>query len=226
MSSLRKVLVTGGTGFVGRWMQRTQPAGVEGHYIGRELYNGGVWPIPHFYVHLAPIAPTAVLDVARRYGGRVLYASSGAVYERTTRYADDKRLWEQECLASECNVVIARLFTFFGDGILKDDSKAITQFVKAAKACAPLRIWGDGATVRSYMSGAEMGRQLWAILFRGQNGEAYDVGSDEPVTMLELAQMVNRAFGNRSQIWIENRPEECTYYLPKDTAKTRALLSA
>ena len=133
--------------------------------------------------------------------------------------------WEWECLGTGQNVVIARLFTFYGDGILKDETKAIAQFVKAAKAGFPIRIWGDGSTVRSYMHGAEMGRLLWAILLRGQNGEAYDVGDDKPVTMLQLARMCNAAFGNRSQIWIENRPEECTHYLPRDAAKVKRLVA-
>ena len=120
------------------------------------------------------------------------------------------------------NVVIARLFTFFGERL--DDNKAITQFVKAARAGTPIHIWGDGGTVRSYMYGKEMAEWLWAILLRGKNGEAYDVGSDKPITMLALAQMVNQHFGNYSQIIIENRQENCTYYMPRDTSKTKALL--
>jgi nucleoside-diphosphate-sugar epimerase len=224
MSSIRRVLISGGTGFVGTWMRRTQPPDVQGAYMDREAYTTGFWPIPDFYVHLAPISPAAILNYAHRYGGRVLYASSGAVYDRQTEYADLKRVYEAECLATDVNVVIARLFTFYGDGILKDETKAITQFVKAAATGAPIKIWGDGSTVRSYMHGETMGRWLWAILLEGQNGEAYDVGSDKPVTMLDLAQQVNLAFGWKSPIFIEHRPEECTYYIPRDTAKTRALL--
>ena len=154
----------------------------------------------------------------------MMYVSSGAVYDHRTEYANNKRIWEAECLNSEVNVVIARLFTFFGEYL--DDNKAITQFFKAARAGRPIFIWGDGNTVRSYMYGADMGRWLWKILLSGQNGEAYDVGSDKPVTMLELARMVNKHFGNKSQIIIENKPEVCNYYIPRNLDKTRKLVNA
>lgn len=219
----RFVLVTGGTGFVGYWMQRTQPEDVEGQYMSRIEYERNFWPIPHYYVHLANIAPTQVIRYSMDYGGRILYASSGAMYNQHTEYADNKRKWELECLNSECNVVIARLFTFFGERL--DANKAIVQFVRAARAGEPLRIWGDGNTVRSYMYGSEMGKWMWAILLKGQNGEAYDVGSDRPITMLELAQMVASNYTPKPKIIIENRPETATYYMPKDLEKTRLLLT-
>jgi dTDP-glucose 4,6-dehydratase len=74
------------------------------------------------------------------------------------------------------------------------------------------------------MSGAEMGRWMWAILLRGKSGEAYDVGSDTPVTMLQLARWIIKAYRSTSSIVIENRPDRVPVYLPRDTAKTRALL--
>ena len=215
-----KVLITGGTGFVGTWMRKTQPVGVSAVYMDRKRYASSQWPIADFYAHLANVSPTQILSFARRYGGRVMYCSSGAIYERNGEYADNKRRWEVECLNSELNIVIARLFTFFGKKL--DDNKAITQFVKCAKAGKPIRIWGDGNTVRSYMYGADMGRILWTILLRGQNGEAYDVGSDKPITMLELARMIVQRYP--TEIIVENKPEECTYYMPKDIDKTRLLM--
>lgn len=228
---MRRVLVTGGTGFVGYWMQKTKPSNIDALRLNRYNYVEGLWKLHKWdaIVHLAPVPPTQVLTYVLHRSIRLLFASSGAIYDRETEYADNKRRWEMECLMDvlyepRTDVVIARLFTFFGDKL--DENKAISKFVKAAKAGEPIRIWGDGNTVRSYMSGREMGEWMWAILLRGESGQAYDVGSDKPVTMLELARMVNKAFGNKSQIIIENRPEECPYYMPKDTAKTRRLLRA
>jgi dTDP-glucose 4,6-dehydratase len=197
---------------------------VEGFYLSRKQYEEALWPIPHYYIHLAPIAPTEVICFSRRYGGRILLASSGAVYDQDTEYAENKRRWERQLLdASDLNVVIARLFTFYGEKL--DGNKAITQFIRSAREGKMLRIWGDGNTVRSYMHGAEMGKWLWAILFKGQNGEAYDVGADKPVTMLELARMVASNYKPKPPILIENGEDRAPVYLPKDTAKTRRLLN-
>lgn len=217
---MTNVLIAGGTGFVGHWMQQTQPEEIKSRaYLDHKQYN---WRRFHWdaIVHLAPIAPTEYLEFANKYNTRLLYCSSGIVYhpENNTEYRMNKIMGEQECLNSGVDVVIARLFTFCGERL--DDNKAITQFEKAAKNGEPLRIWGDGNAVRSYMHGSELGKWMWAILLRGQSGEAYDVGSDEPITLLDLAKRYS------DNIIIENsRPDPMPVYLPMDTAKTRKLLN-
>lgn len=221
---MARVLVTGGTGFVGYWMEQTQPHIEMSHYMNRAGYDEGSWMNFDwdFLVHLAPISPSAVIEYCLHHDTRLLFASSGAVYERHTLYADDKRSYEMNCLAADIDVVIARLFTFYGEHL--DADKAYSRFSKAAAEGRKIEIWGNGKTVRSYMHGSEMGKWLWAILLKGKSGEAYDVGSDVPVTMMELAQQINMKFGNRSEIVCDGRKDDCPMYLPKDTAKTRKLL--
>lgn len=221
-----KVLVTGGTGFIGSWMQRTKPVELSYvHYLNHHGYDQKWWWMKenwNLIVHLAPVSPEDVIECASRCKARLLYCSSGAVYERKTEYANNKRRWEQECLSSGVDVVIARPFTFYGRGL--DQDKAISRFSHSARKGETIIVWCDGSTVRSYMSGEEMAKWMWAILLRGKTGEAYDVGSDKPVTMLQLAQTINRRYGNRSPILLEYQTQECPVYLPKDTAKTRRLL--
>ncbi len=217
------VLVTGGTGFVGFWLKQTEPDSVNCWYIGKDNYESAPWGFHSWdcIVHLANIAPKKVLTYCRLNNARLLYCSSGIVYhpENDTEYRQSKIRWEQECLDSGVDVVIARLFTFCGERL--DDGKAIVQFERAAKAGEPLVVWGDGSCVRSYMPGEELGRWMWAILLRGERGEAYDVGSDEPVTMLELARRYS------DNIIIEpGCPVPMPHYMPVDTAKTKRLLDA
>lgn len=222
-----KVLITGGTGFVGYHMQQTAPSDMQLTLMSRRDYFLEIpqWFSDRYYqkydyiVHLAPVAPNLVIKCAQHSRARLLYASSGIVYhpEWDTEYRRNKMAWEKECLEKYPNTVIARLFTFCGEKLTPDH--AYPAFEQAAKDGKPIRIWGDGFCIRSYMHGEEMGRQLWAILLRGKSGEAYDIGSDEPVTMLELAQKFS------DNVIIENRrPDPMPCYLPTDTAKTRALL--
>jgi len=222
-----KVLVTGGTGFCGSWMRQTAPPDLRISYIGKSDYElrHWKWMTWDYIVHLANISPYEVLEFAQPFGVRVLYASSGIVYhdENDTEYRQNKLDWEKECLDSGIDVVIARLYTFYGERL--DDGKAFTQFERAAKAGEPLKIWGDGSCVRSYMYGAEMGRWLWGILLRGERGQAYDVGDDTPVMMLELARRVIHYYRSKSEIVMEpNHPVPMPYYIPRDTAKTKMLL--
>ena len=214
------VIVTGGTGFVGYWMKQTQPDGLNCKYIGKLDYHLWYWHVCEwdYVIHLAPEPPTRAISAALLNGCRLLYCSSGIIYhsENDTEYRRAKVDGEKQCLDSGADVVIARLFTFSGERLTPDH--AIVAFEQAAQIGQPLHIWGDGSCVRSYMHGEEMGRLLWAILLHGERGEAYDVGSDEPVTMLELARRYS------DDIIIEGGRDAMPVYLPPDTEKTRKLL--
>ena len=50
-----------------------------------------------------------------------------------------------------------------------------------------IEIKSDGQSVRSYQYGTDLCVFLWALLNRGQSGEAYNVGSDEPILISDLA---------------------------------------
>jgi len=226
---ISKVLITGGTGFVGKWIERTASANMLLTSLNRadykeydSTYLSWDW---NYVIHLAPIAPTFALECAKRQKIRLLYASSGIVYhpENDSEYRRNKLAWEQECLESGADVVIARLFTFSGEGL--DDNKALVAFEKAARANQQINIWGDGKTIRSYMHGATMGLWLWAILLHGERGEAYDVGSDIPITMLKLAQNLKKVYQYQSPIYIHGGKDPMPVYLPPNTAKTRRLLT-
>jgi len=226
MPSIAKILVTGGTGFVGYWMRRLQPGHVDALYLSHKNYNGLKWNNWTGYnvIHLANTSPTLPLQLVKENNTRLLYCSSGIIYhpEWNTEYRQGKLVGEVECLTSGADVVIARLFTFFGKRL--DEQKAITHFYHAARANKPLQIYGDGSTVRSYMHGSEMARQLWAIFEKGKRGEAYDVGDDEPVTLLQLARKIIKSTGSKSVIEFIDKPNPMPHYLPPNTEKTKGLL--
>lgn len=216
---MNKVLITGGTGFVGHWMKVTKPANVSVTYLGREAYHEFTqlnWK--HFdydgYVHLAPVSPLHVIVGAKWNHARLLYCSSGIVYhpENDSQYRRDKIAWEIDVAASNIDYVITRLFAFSGEKL--DDGKAITQFYKRAIAGEPLQIYGDGSTVRSYMHGYDLGKTMWKILQHGESGRAYDVGSLVPVTMLELAQFIIFTTKSKSKIEFIDKPNPMPVYLP------------
>jgi len=217
-------MITGGTGFCGYWITKTAPPEFAVFPLSRLDYQGQLYTDWKYIIHLAPIAPTRILDIAKKCGARVLYASSGIVYhsENDTQYRQDKIAWEKECLASGVDVVIARLFTFFGSRL--DKFKAFTTFTLAARNNQPLVISGDGNTIRTYMHGRDMGRIIWAILLHGERGESYDVGSDDPITMLELAEKIIKREASKSEIIIENGKDAMPYYIPENTEKTKLLL--
>ena len=152
-----------------------------------------------------------VLQFARQSGaGRVLYTSTGAVYGRSTTllhtpesyletnaprppadsYEAAKREAELLCLRhEELNLVIARCFAFAGPHLPLDQHFAIGNFLGAALANRPIHIKGDGTPRRSWLYMADLAVWLWTMLAQGEAGRAYNVGSDEGMSITEAARL-------------------------------------
>jgi len=153
---------------------------------------------------------------------RFLLTSSGAVYGRLpagldraretlrrcdepsrTRlgYADGKRDAERLCAeaaAGGMEVTIARCFAFVGPHLPLDSHFAIGNFIRNAIDGGPISVRGDGTAVRSYLYAAELVEWLVTILLRGRSGQAYNVGSEDGVSIAELARRVATVAGESS----------------------------
>ncbi len=165
-----------------------------------------------------------MLDVALGTGaGRFLFTSSGSVYGKqpptlervgesfpgvpdannlTDAYAisgEAKRRAEQLCEAyardHKLATVIARGFTFAGPGMPLDGKFAFGNFIHDALAGRPIVLTGDGTPVRSYLHAIDFTIWLWTMLVRGTSGRAYNLGSEHPVTLRELAHAIAGEFG-------------------------------
>ena len=188
MDKLKKVLCTGGTGFVAHWLFETKPNDVDLYGLNRGAYQEpwepGDWD---YIIHLAPISPDRVIDYCQHKHIKFLHASSGAVYEGKGKYADDKRAWERRCEASGVDRVVCRLFATSGLPFQKN--KALSAFVESAIKGETIKVWGDGSTVRTYLYGFDAATWFWKILLDGMG--TYDVGALNPITMFEVATMVS-----------------------------------
>ena len=161
-----------------------------------------------------------MLELAMRAGGpRFLFISSGAVYgpqgdvaqlgeahaggpdplNPRNAYAEAKRLAELWCVAT-LPTVIARAFAFVGPGLPLDAHFAIGNFIGDALAGRSITVRGDGTTVRSYLYATDLAIWLWTLLFRGAAGRAYNVGSEEAVSIRELATRIGARFSVPVQI--------------------------
>jgi len=169
-----------------------------------------------------------VLDYAHRCGAkRFLLASSGAVYGTQTAdlpqlsetypaacdpadvrqaYGCAKRAAEGLAFAfgeaRALEVVVARCFAFSGEDLSVDVHFAVGNFVRDAVRSHAILIRGDGTAVRSYLDQQDLADWLWWLVTMGRAGQAYNVGSDQPVSMIELAQRVSQLHGQRTPVRI------------------------
>jgi len=79
---------------------------------------------------------------------------------------------------------------------------------------------GSGSAVRSYLYAADLAVWLWRILFQGVSSRPYNVGSDVPVSVVELAHAVAKENGPATEVIVQGKPEPdevVDYYVPDIT---------
>ena len=89
-------------------------------------------------------------------------------------------------------VTTIRPFTFCGAYQDLNSPWALNNFIKDSLNNRPIRILGDGSTVRSYMYGADFAAWILVIMITGKSGKVYNVGSDQGITLSDLAEKVSR----------------------------------
>jgi dTDP-glucose 4,6-dehydratase len=116
----------------------------------------------------------------------------------TSVYPEAKRLAETLCTVYKNQhrlpIVNARPFAFIGPYQLLDRPWAINNFIRDSLRGGPIRILGDGNTVRSYMYPSDMALWLLTILVKGSVGFNYNVGSPNELTLHDLAEKIALKF--------------------------------
>ncbi len=183
------------------------------------------------------------LELARQSGaGKVLMMSSGGIYGKFApdithiredsicspdpldpyyTYSESKRMAELLCAIYAkqfgLQVPVARIFALAGPLLPLDTHFALGNFVGDALAGRTVRVGGDGTQVRSYLYAADLVVWLLAIMVRGQSSRAYNVGSDQGVTIGDLAHTVARLSPTPVSVHIAGRVDASnpvSYYVP------------
>jgi dTDP-glucose 4,6-dehydratase len=91
---------------------------------------------------------------------------------------------------SALSVRVARCFAFGGPHMPLDIHLAIGNFIRDALRGGPIRIAGDGAAVRSYLYMADLAVWLWTLALSPVANGAYNVGSEQALSIAETARLV------------------------------------
>lgn len=194
----------------------------------------------------------AVIDAASCVDGLkgFLFVSSSEVYGdgssrrfRESDHAQPKTLYGHTKVIGEeltramsrrtgIQSTVVRLFNVYGPR--QRAEFVIPRFIKQASADEPITIYGECSQIRSFTFIDDAVQGICRALLRGSVGDLHDVfniGRDEPVSILTLANLIKAATASRSAIRtqhiavssVRSAPQEITYRVP-DASKAAALL--
>ena len=174
-----------------------------------------------------------ILDLAVATGARrFLLTSSGGIYgpqsadlaaipedwpsspplaEASTAYGQAKRAAEHLCaLVGEqygLETVMARCFAFVGPDLPLNVHFAIGNFIRDALTADSLTVAGDGTPLRTYLDQSDLAHWLFTLLELGRPGQAYNVGSDEVISIAALAHLVRDILAPDKPVRILGQPD-------------------
>lgn len=187
-----------------------------------------------------------VLEVARRHRAKILFTSSSEVYgdpevfpqreEYTgnvnttglrSPYEEGKRFSETLILTYvkkyHLSAKIVRLFNVYGPGMMSEDSRVVPQFIGQATANRPLTIYGDGSQRRTFCFISDIINGLERVVSLGEAGQIYNLGSDQEITISELAKLVIGLTDSSSRLLFVHQPIEDHKRRLPDLTKIRSL---
>jgi len=167
----------------------------------------------------------AAIRIARRNGSALLLASSSEVYGKSNKlpfhesddvvygpttitrwsYGCSKALDEYMGLAAHredgLRVVVARLFNTVGPRQVGQWGMVLPRFVQAALTNRPIEVHGDGLQSRCFADVRDVASGLERLLdFAAAAGMVFNIGSDTPITIHALAELVVQRTASRSTI--------------------------
>lgn len=162
--------------------------------------------------------------------GKVSEEDSGIIDILNVRscYPMGKRMAENICFnyynEYDVPIKIARLAQTFGAGVFKTDNRIFAQFAKCIINGKDIVLHTDGSAMGNYCYSADAILGLFFILFKGDNGQAYNVVNEESsMTIKEMAELVSDKFSHGSVSIKYDIPKENKYgYAPASKIRLSA----
>jgi dTDP-glucose 4,6-dehydratase len=202
--------------------------------------------MPIEIVKVGTLGTHNLLGLALAKGARFLLASTSEVYgdplEHPQResyhgnvnpigprgcYDEGKRCAEAFTMAYHrahgLETRIVRIFNTYGPRMRLDDGRVIPNYFSQALRGQPLTVYGDGSQTRSLCYVDDLVSGALAVL-EGPDPLPFNIGSQDEVTMLELARIVKRVTGSDSVIEFRPLPEDDPRQRRPDTGRAREVL--
>jgi UDP-glucuronate decarboxylase len=190
------------------------------------------------------------LGIAKKHNARFLYTSTSEIYGDAKEiptpeeyrgnvnpigprscYDEAKRCGESYVIAYKMqhglDTRIARIFNTYGPRMRAEGvyGRVIPRFVEQALSNKPITIFGDGSQTRSFCYVTDQVEGLLKLAFSERaKGEVVNIGSDEEITILELAKLVNELTNSSSEMEFHPLPKDDPLRRKPDISKAKEIL--
>lgn len=137
------------------------------------------------------------------YSGNVQPFSLRSCYDEAKRFAE-----ALACVYANngVNVKVARIFNTYGPRMRKDDGRVVPNLILQALKNKPLTIYGDGTQTRSFCYISDLIEGLFRLM-QSDYKQPVNLGSDEEITVLELAEKIKTLTHSKSRLDFKPLPE-------------------
>lgn len=120
---------------------------------------------------------------------------------------------------------ITRIFNTYGSRMNPNEGRAVVSFMRSALVSKPIVVYGDGSQTRSFCFVDDQVDGQIRVMEKGETGSIFNIGNDQEITILELAQMIKDLTGGTSKIIFEPLPTDDPKQRKPDISKAKKLLS-
>lgn len=222
---------------------------IERHEVDQIVHLGGYPGVrysvenPRVYQEVNLLGTLSILEAARKFEmKRVVVVSSSTVYGSGAKapFAEDANLGvplspygvskrAAELLAfnyhelHQVPAVCLRLFSVYGPRLRPD--LAMTIFADAITQGQPLKLHGDGSVKRDFTHVSDICRGICAALeTRGIEGQAFNLGHDQPIAISEVIQTLERHLGSKAIVHRQAPRSEDMPITHADLTKSKKVL--
>ncbi len=189
-----------------------------------------------------------MLGLAKRTKAKIFQASTSEVYGDPAEhpqkesywgnvnplgpracYDESKRAAETLCFdyrrQHRVRVKVGRIFNTYGPRMHPDDGRVVPTFIIQALKNDPMTVFGDGLQTRSFCFVDDMIEAFLRMMATGDDVTGpVNLGSPGEVTMIELAEIIRRLIGSRSDIVFKPLPQDDPVRRRPDIALAKSLL--
>lgn len=168
---------------------------------------------------------------------KILFLSSGAAYgtqatdlkflseshlcapdvrNSKSTYGEAKRIGELLLFNENIPATSARIFATCGPHAPMESQYAFSNFLESCLKDTDITINSNGRTMRSFLYIADLTLWLWLLLLKGKDKEIYNVGSQDEISIHDLANKMKLTLNKKMNIKVLGTEETFGRYIPSN----------